>query len=126
MAWNESRASRDIQFNIYTLKVTKKLKDVIYAQNWKAVEVGHSILDSENVTGRKFYNFLQEHSEIWHNILKSLKVAKKSVLKMHSSKRNNLLINYARPKILKRTRDIYLKRPLKINACIGSNFRLPN
>ena len=58
MAWNESRASRDIQFNIYTLKVTKKLKDVIYAQSWKAVEVGHNILDSENVTGRKFYNFL--------------------------------------------------------------------
>ena len=45
---------------------------------------------------------------------------------MYSNKRNNLVINYARPKILKRTRDIYLKRPLKIKACIGSNFRVPN
>ena len=35
-----------------------------------------------------------------------------------------MLINYVRPKIL--TRDICLKRPLKIKACIRSNFRVPN
>ena len=46
--------------------------------------------------------------------------------KMYSNKRNNLLIKYARPKILKLTRDICLKRPLKIKACIGSNFRVAN
>ena len=54
MAWNESRASRDMQFNIYTLKGTKKLKDVTYAQNWKPVEVGHNTSDSEKATKRKF------------------------------------------------------------------------
>ena len=48
---------------------------------------------------------------------------KKSILKMYSNKRYNLVINYARPKILKRKRDVYLKRPLKIKACIGSNTR---
>ena len=50
MAWNESWASRDIQFSIYILKGTQKLKDVIYAQNWKPVEVGHNILNKEKVT----------------------------------------------------------------------------
>ena len=49
-----------------------------------------------------------------------------SILKMYNNKRNNLLINYARPKTLERIRDIYLKVPLKIKACIGSNFRVPN
>ena len=56
-------------------------------------------------------------------MLKTLKVKRKSILKMYSKKRYNLVINYARPKILKHTRDIYLKSPLKINACIGSNCR---
>ena len=50
MAWNESRAARDIQLNIYTLKGTKKLKDVICAQSWKPVEVGHNISNNEKVT----------------------------------------------------------------------------
>ena len=54
MAWNESQASRDIQFNIYTLKGTKIWKDVIYAQNWKPVEVGHNISNSEKVTESRF------------------------------------------------------------------------
>ena len=54
MAWNESQASRDIQFNIYTLKGTKISKDVIYAQNWKPVEVGHNISNSEKVTESRF------------------------------------------------------------------------
>ena len=54
MAWNKSRASRDIQFNIYTLKGSKKLKDVIHAKNWKTVEVGHNISNNENVTESQF------------------------------------------------------------------------
>ena len=54
MAWNEPRPSSDIQFNIYTLKGIKKLKDVIYAQNWKPVEVGHNISSSEKVTESQF------------------------------------------------------------------------
>ena len=107
MAWNESQASRGIQFNIYTLKGTKKLKDVIYAQNWKPVEVGLNISHSEKVTESQFQNLQQEHSEIWNNMLKSLKVTKKSILKMYNNKRCNLAINHARPKILKRTRDIW-------------------
>ena len=37
-----------------------------------------------------------------------------------------MLIIYFRPKMPKLTRDIYLKKPLKIKACIGSNFRVPN
>ena len=40
---------------------------------------------------------------------------------MYNNKRYNFVINYARPKILKCTRNIYLKRPLKIKARIGSN-----
>ena len=47
-------------------------------------------------------------------MLNSLKVTKKSTLKMYNNKRYNLVINHARPKILSRTRDIYLRRPLKI------------
>ena len=54
MVWNESRASRDIQFNIYTLKGTKILKDVIYAQNLKRVEVEHNISNNEKVTENQF------------------------------------------------------------------------
>ena len=54
MAWNESQASRDIQFNIYTLKGTKKLKDLICAQNWKLVEVGHNISNNEEVIESQF------------------------------------------------------------------------
>ena len=77
MAWNESQASRDIQFNIYMLKGTKKLKDVICAQNWKAVKVGLNISNNEKVTESQFWNLQQEHSEIWYNMLKSLKVTKK-------------------------------------------------
>ena len=50
MAWNASQASRDIQFNIYTLKGTKKLKDVIYAP----VKVGHNISNNEKVTESQF------------------------------------------------------------------------
>ena len=45
---------------------------------------------------------------------------------MYSKKRNKMLIIYVRPKILKLTRDICLKRPLKIKACIGSTFRVSN
>ena len=45
---------------------------------------------------------------------------------MYNNKSNNIVMNYVRPKIQKLTRDIYLKRPLKIKACIGSNFRVPN
>ena len=58
-------------------------------------------------------------------MLKSLKVLKISILKMYSNKRNKMLIIYVRPKILKLTRDIIPKRPLKSKACIGSNFRVP-
>ena len=54
MTWNESRASRHIQFNIYTLNGTKTLKDVIYAQNWEPVGVGHNISNSEKVTESQF------------------------------------------------------------------------
>ena len=54
MAWNEPRPSSDIQFNIYTLKGIKKLKDVIYAQNWKPMEVGHNLSNSEKVTEIQF------------------------------------------------------------------------
>ena len=54
MAWNEPRPSSDIQFNIYTLKGIKKLEDVIYAQYWKAVEVGHNISNNEKVTESQF------------------------------------------------------------------------
>ena len=64
--------------------------------------------------------------EVWHNMFKSLKVSKQSILKMNSNKRNKMLIIYVRPKMLKFTRDICLKRPLKIKACIGSNFRVTN
>ena len=37
---------------------------------------------------------------------------------MYSNKRYNLVINHARPKILSRTRDIYLRRPLKIKLAL--------
>ena len=39
---------------IYTLKGTKKLKDVIHAQNWKPMEVGHNTSNSEKVTESQF------------------------------------------------------------------------
>ena len=39
---------------IYTLKGNKKLKDVIYTQNWKPVEVGHNISNNEKVTESQF------------------------------------------------------------------------
>ena len=45
---------------------------------------------------------------------------------MYNNWRNNFLINYVRTKILKLTRYICLKRPLKTEACIGADFRLPN
>ena len=54
MAWNESRTSRDIKFNIYTLKGIKKLKDLICAQNLKSVEVGHNISNNEKVIESPF------------------------------------------------------------------------
>ena len=54
MAGNESQASRDMQFNIYTLKGTKKLKDLICTQNWKPVEVGHNISNNEEFIESQF------------------------------------------------------------------------
>ena len=54
LAWNESRASRDIKVNIYTLKGTKKLKDFTCAQNWKPVEVGGNISNNEKVIESQF------------------------------------------------------------------------
>ena len=39
---------------LYTLSGTKKLRDVICAQNWKPVEVGHNISNSEKVTESQF------------------------------------------------------------------------
>ena len=58
--------------------------------------------------------------------VEEFKSKKKSILKMYSNKRYNLVMNYARPKILTSARDIYLERQLKIKAYIGSNFRVPN
>ena len=65
---------------------------------------------------------------LWNmaHYIEELKVTKKSILEIYSNERYNLVINHVRPKILRRTRVIYLKRPLKIKACIGSNFGVPN
>ena len=67
-------------------------------------------------------------TRLWNKAqyVEDFKLQKKSTLKMYSNKKYNLEINYARPKILKCTKDICLKRPIKIKACIGSNFRVPN
>ena len=54
LAWNEWQASRDIEFNIYALKGTKKLKDLICAQNWRPVEVGHNTSNNEKVIESQF------------------------------------------------------------------------
>ena len=58
------------------MKGTKKLKDFICAQNWKPVEVGGNISNNQKVIESQFWNLQQEHSEIWHIMLKSLKVTK--------------------------------------------------
>ena len=54
MAWNESRVSRDIQFNIYISKGIKKLKDV--KMHWKLKTCGsrHTTSKIEKVTENQF------------------------------------------------------------------------
>ena len=58
------------------MKGIKKLKDLICAQSWKPLEVGHNISNNEKVIESPFQSLQQEHSEIWHT-MKTLKVTKK-------------------------------------------------
>ena len=61
------------------MKGTKKLKDLTCAQNWKPVEVGQNISNNENI--KSILKLQQKYSEIWHTMLKSLKVTKKAMFK---------------------------------------------
>ena len=115
MKWVTSFKRHTIYY-IYTLKGTKKLKDVMYAQDWKPVGSRAQYIKQWKSYRKPILKFTAR--TLWNM------APKKSILKMYSNKRYNLVINYARPKILKRKRDIYLKRPLKIKACTGSNFRV--
>ena len=72
LAWNESKVSRDMQFNIYTLKSTKKLSHVKiywkyetcgtrahYINQWKSYR--KSIL---KFTARTFWNMAEHIQEL--------------------------------------------------------------